>query len=486
MFIWLLVVLLMAGFAVLGYFKGAIRMIFPLLGLFVGALLALPLSPLVQPLVPLVGLQNPIWSVLIPPVIVFFVVALLLVGVGFLVHWKLNTHFKFRTDEYTFSRWHRLNQRLGVSMGILAGVVYSLLVGVVIYVLGYLTVQVSAGERDTAAVRYLNQLRADLRSSGLEQLAAALDPAPRWYYTASDILGLLYHNSLLHSRLAAYPPLLILAERPEFQAVARDSAYQNMLATQASVAEIVQDPKTQAILANEGLLAELQQLDLEDLYTYLRTGESEIFRDRPILGRWEVDPYATMLQEKRRRSQMTTSEMLILRHQMELLNGLRLIVAPDQTVKLQGPDVAELYNRVAELGVQIRRSAPTVRTQLPTTGTAAGGGAFDSLMAERYGTMRPSAPTPTQPSVPMQRLQSAAGPSPMSPQAIEEEFAQLSETTLAQGRWEQDGVRYRLTVRPQRELHLFGGRNADPVIGTIRDGRLYLTRARQTLVLDRF
>ena len=74
----------------------------------------------------------------------------------------------------------------------------------------------------------------------------------------------------------------------------------------------------------------------------------------------------------------------------------------------------------------------------------------------------------------------------MSPQAIEEEFAQLPETTLAQGTWEEDGVRYRLSVRPQRELHLFGGSNAEPVIGTIRDGRLFLTRARQTLVLDRF
>jgi hypothetical protein len=484
MLIWLLVVLLTAGFAALGYFKGAIRMIFPLLGLFVGALLALPLSPVVRPLVPMVGLENPIWSVLIPPVVVFFVVALLLVGVGFLVHWKLGLHFKYRTDEYTFNRWQRLNQRLGVSMGVLAGVVYSLLIGVVIYVLGYLTVQVSAGDRDTAAVRYLNQLRQDLRSSGLEQLVTALDPAPDWYYTASDILGLLYHNSLLHSRLAAYPPLLILAERPEFQAVARDSAYQNMLATQASVAEILQNPQTQAILANESLLAELQQLELKDLYSYLRTGESELFRDRPILGRWEVDPYATMLQEKRRRSQMTTGEMLVLKHQMELLNGLRLIVAPDQTVKLQGPDVAELYHRVADHGVQIRRSPPV--TQVPTVaGTTPTTGGFDALIAERYGPQRPTAPTPVQPATPLQRIQAPSGPSPLSPQAIEEEFARLSEATLAQGRWEQDGVRYRLSVRPQRELHVFS-RNGEPIMGTIRDGRLFLTRGRQTLVLDRF
>jgi hypothetical protein len=487
MLIWLLVLVLMAGFAALGYAKGAIRMIFPLLGLFVGALLAMPLSPLVEPLVPMVGLTNPIWSVLLPPVVVFFVVALLLVGVGFLVHWKLGTHFRYRTDEYSFSRWRRLNQRVGVCMGLLAGVVYSLLIGTVVYVLGYLTVQVSAGESDPAAVRYLNTMRQDLRSSGLESAVAALDPAPKDYYAASDILGLLYHNSLLHSRLAAYPSVLLLAERPEFQAVVNDSDYQNMLATQASVVEIVQDPKTQAILANEGLLDELQQLDLDDLYQYLRTGVSEKYSDQPILGRWEVDPHATMLQEKRRRSQMTTSEMLTLRHQMELLKGLRLIVAPDNSVKLQGPDISDLLSRLSQVGVQTRRSVPVVQVPAPSTTPSSASPTIDPRMAERYGP-RPgaaTAPQQQQPTVPMQSV-TRSSPSPLSPQAIEEEYARLSETQLAQGTWQEDGVRYVVKLRPQKEIYLFSARNESPVQASIRDGRLFLTRERQTLVMERF
>ena len=75
MTIWIMAVLLFALFGALGYAKGAIRMIFPLVGLVLGTFLAVPLGPLVKSLVPLVGLKNPIWSILLPPVIIFFLIA---------------------------------------------------------------------------------------------------------------------------------------------------------------------------------------------------------------------------------------------------------------------------------------------------------------------------------------------------------------------------------------------------------------------------
>ena len=90
MTIWIMAVLLFAMFGALGYAKGAIRMIFPLIGLALGVFLAVPLGPVVQPLVPLVGLKNPVWSILLPPVIVFFLIAILFIIVGFIVHWKVS------------------------------------------------------------------------------------------------------------------------------------------------------------------------------------------------------------------------------------------------------------------------------------------------------------------------------------------------------------------------------------------------------------
>ena len=490
MLIWLTILLLIALFAGLGYAKGAIRMIFPLLGLFVGVLLALPLSPLVRPLVPMVGLDNPIWSILLPPVIVFFIVGVILVAIGFFVHWKLNLHFKYRTDDYQHQRWLRLNQRLGISMGLVAGVVYSLLIGVVIYVLGYLTVQVSAGDSDPAIVRYLNKARADLRSSGLESAVASFAPAPAIFYSASDVMGLLYHNPLLHTRLATYPPFLSWSERPELQEIANDSDYQNMLATQASVSQIIQDPKTQGLLKNEALLAELKQVDLKDLKGYLEKGESEIFGDRPILGRWEVDPFASMLQEKRRRVTLTVGDMLKLREQMKLLGGMRMIVTPDNVVRLKGPDVAALMQRVEEVGVQRRRNVPVVRVPVATdaSGVASTGpsAAEQARFMERYGQRPSSGPTPTTPAPVQVRAPVASTPAPLSPQAIDEEMASSPSVLLAEGTWREDRGRYAITLRPSKEFYFFEGRQAPELQATIRDGSLYLTKERKSLVLERF
>src|SRR5207249_8214127 len=148
MTIWIMALLLFALFGALGYAKGAVRMIFPLMGLMLGVFLAVPLSPVVKSLVPLVGLKNPIWSILLPPVIVFFFIGMIFIIVGFIVHWKVSLYYKYQTDDYHRLSWERLNKRLGVSMGLVAGAAYAILVGLVIYILGYLTTQVSAGENE--------------------------------------------------------------------------------------------------------------------------------------------------------------------------------------------------------------------------------------------------------------------------------------------------------------------------------------------------
>src|ERR1044072_7249613 len=100
MTIWIMAVLLFALFGALGYAKGAIRMVFPLMGLVLGTFLAVPLGPLVKSLVPLGGLKNPIWSFLLPPVIVLFLIAMIFIVVGFIVHWRVNLYYKYPTGDY--------------------------------------------------------------------------------------------------------------------------------------------------------------------------------------------------------------------------------------------------------------------------------------------------------------------------------------------------------------------------------------------------
>jgi hypothetical protein len=175
---------------------------------------------------------------------------------------------------------------------------------------------------------------------------------------------------------------------------------------------------------------------------------------------------------------------------MKLLGSMRLIVTPDNVVRLKGPDVAALMSRLEEVGVQRRRTVPVVR--VPVAPTAPTGGstttaAEDSRFAERYGRARPSAPTPTAaPTPPPARVPTATAPAPLSPQAIEEELARAPSVLLAQGTWREDRGRYAVTLQPEKDLYFFEGRQAPELQATIREGSLYLTKERKILVLERF
>ncbi len=497
MLIWALAIVLFLVFGALGYLKGAIRTLFPLVGLLVGVFLAVPLGPLVRPVVPLVGIKNPIWSWLLPPVIVFFLVAAIFVTIGFVAHHKVMLFYKYRTDDYTRLSWERLNQRVGACFGLLAGAGYTILIGLVVYVLGYLSVQLSAGDNDPAVIRYLNEARQDLRSSGLEKTVAALDPAPAKYYEAVDVIGLMRHNPLLDSRLASYPPFLTLAERQEFQDIATDAEWQNLWASQASLAQILGHPKTQAILGNPDALQQLEQIDLKDLMTYLQTGESPKYSDQPILGRWEVDAYLTLQQEKRRRTEMTSQEVRQLRQNVEMIKGFKLVVAPDNSAKLKGPDIAQLIKRLADVAraameaAQARAAAAAAAAAgTPTEPRVTGVQGMSQRMARRYGQQPTRAPTPAPAPAPAPTVvapTAAAAPAPPTPAAIAAEMAKLPTVVLAQGNWKEADGKYRITFQAQNDLGQFvGTKKSSSVEAVVRDNRLYLTEGNQTMVMARY
>ena len=58
MFIWLIATVLVVLFALIGYFKGAIRMLISLVGFFIAVACALPLAPTLKPLVPLMKVDH--------------------------------------------------------------------------------------------------------------------------------------------------------------------------------------------------------------------------------------------------------------------------------------------------------------------------------------------------------------------------------------------------------------------------------------------
>jgi len=314
MTIWILALLLLGALGMVGFYQGAIRAAFSLVGLLLGALLAGPLSSLLKPVFPIIGLKNPVWAWLLAPFIIFLVILIVFKIAAMVVHRKVDVYYKYKAGDLKGARWGRLNQRLGLCLGLANGAIYLLLISFVICAFSYLTVQMVTAENAPMQVRFLNKAGNDLRTTGLAKAVAAIDPMPEAYYDSADIVGVIYHNPLADSRLSRYPLFLALGERPEFQAMAKDQTFANLRASShVPVMELANQPIMQSILNNIDLVKEIWALtapNLKDLRTYLETGKSPKYDSEKILGRWLFDLDGTLGQLKNSKPNIGSGELL--------------------------------------------------------------------------------------------------------------------------------------------------------------------------------
>jgi hypothetical protein len=341
MIIWLVALVLLGLLGLIGYHRGAIRVAVSLLGLFVAALLAFPLSPILKPILPLVKLKHPLWGAVVPPVVIFILLVIVFEVLAVFVHRKVDVFYKYKRDDKTRFKWERLNQRLGLSLGLVNGTVYFILLLVPFYVGGYLTTQLASGEGDPASMRFINKTRQQIQDTKVDKVLAAYDPAPNNYYVAADIIGLVKNNPLLNSRLSHYPVFLSLAERKEFQEIATDVQINEMIQTQAKIGDIINHPKVQAVITNSEITGEIARLlgsDLKDLHGYLKTGKSEKYDDERILGMWVLNLDATVAQEKILKPKTTPLELKRLKQTKYMpLYGVTFIGTTDKKAILKLP-----------------------------------------------------------------------------------------------------------------------------------------------------
>ena len=336
MTVWIFALLLLGILAAVGYNQGAIRGGISLVGLIAASLLATPLAPLVKLLFRPVGLENPplVWT--LAPFVVFALVLVLFKVVGLIVHRRVVLYYKYNAGDLRLGLWEQLNQRLGLCLGLANGATYLLLISLVIYPFSYLTTQMAAARQDPLLLRLLNRAGRDLQVTGLDKAVAAISPMPAAYYQAADIGGLLYHNPLVHGRLSRYPALLGLSEWPEFQAIAQDKNYFEMLQKGASLAEVARHEKTKAITRNPQLLREIWALahpDLQDLSNFVATGKSAKYDGEKILGRWTFEMNGAITALKKTRPNLTPSQLQY--YKMTIfppLANLTLTITPDKQV----------------------------------------------------------------------------------------------------------------------------------------------------------
>ena len=341
MIIWLTALVLLALLSLIGYYQGVIRVAVSLVGLFVAALLAMPISPILKPLLPLVGLNHPIWSEFVPPLVVFILVVIAFKVAGHFLYRKVDVFYKYKRDDKSRFKWERLDRRLGLALGLANGTVYFVLLMIPFYVAGYLTTQLASGVEDTSGMKFINQTRAQIHDSKVDRVVANYDPAPPNFYEAADIIGLLKNNPLLNGRLSRYPVFLSLAERKEFQDIATDVQINEMIQAQAKIGDIINHPKVQAVLTNASITAEISQLigsDLKDLHNYLKTGKSEKYDEEKILGLWMLNLDATVAQEKVVNPKVTPFQLRKLKESKYApFYGTTFIATTDQKAILKNP-----------------------------------------------------------------------------------------------------------------------------------------------------
>jgi hypothetical protein len=188
------------------------------------------------------------------------------------------------------------------------------------------------GDSASWSVKLLNTAGKNLEDTGMNKVAAAIDPLPDSYYQTIDLIGLIYHNDLLEGRLSRYPAFLAMGERSEFQEIGKDKDFTEMRMRQAPISEILNQPKAQAIVNNPDMLKEIWGIvkpNLQDIKTYLTTGKSVKY-DEPILGRWNFDLGRALFLFKQSKPNVGSIEMAKVRHMMTLIySKTTLVAAPE-------------------------------------------------------------------------------------------------------------------------------------------------------------
>src|SRR6185436_6473001 len=202
MWIWIIAFFLLLALGAAGYYQGALRASFSLVGLIVAAALALPLTKVFSAILGIFGLQHPVVLAFLAPLSAFIMVLICFKAGGLATHRKVDTYFKYKASDTLRLLYTRMNSRIGAVVGSFNAFFYLIFLSVAIYSLGYFTVQIRTGERDPLVVRWISRLAEDLRETKMDKAVAKFIPKETLYYDGADVLATIFLNPLIQNRLS--------------------------------------------------------------------------------------------------------------------------------------------------------------------------------------------------------------------------------------------------------------------------------------------
>ena len=156
----------------------------------------------------------------------------------------------------------------------------------------------------------------DSETTGLPQIARAIDPMPDSFFQYADLAGLLIQNPQLKDRLADYPMFISLTERDDFKQLGQNTDFQNAWKQQAPIQQLIGNDQFKSLWGNPdtaNLVWGIVQDNFDDLVAYLKTGKSAKYSSEEIVGRWDFNTAATTGKMLEARPVISSREMRALR-----------------------------------------------------------------------------------------------------------------------------------------------------------------------------
>ncbi|MBM3847537.1 MAG: hypothetical protein FJ405_14795 [Verrucomicrobia bacterium] len=304
MLLWTLALLLVLGCGVVGWYVGAVRCAITSVGLILALFLLKPLSDLTAKILPSVGLAHPFIIALLAPVVVSVVIQIIAKSVAHATKAPMENFFKYKATDTQRLLFERMNQRVGPCVGVLNGTLYVVFLGIGAAGLGYGTVAFSRGAQDTWWQKGVNSLALSCKATGWSKVVAPYIPSKPIYYDTVDLAAEWFHQPLVQSALATYPPLIPMAERSDIQTLASDVQAQQFIMGSPTLSDIMSHARLGPIVTSPSFLNQALELlgnDLTDIQTYVRDQKSPKYDAEKILGRWDLNMFGTINENKRAR-----------------------------------------------------------------------------------------------------------------------------------------------------------------------------------------
>lgn len=339
MFLWIIALLLFASLGIVGFYQGAVRMAISTIGLFVAAMLAMPLAGVFTLILKVFGMEHPVAISFLAPFIAFVLVLIGFKCAGMATHKKVDAYLKYKASDTVRLLFERMNSRVGIMVGLCNAFIYFILISSVLYTVGYFSRQAATSEKDTMVWRILTRLAKDLQSTRVDKAVAGYVPAKENYFDGADVLALIFHNPTIQDRLSDYPPFLLYSEDARFKALGADKKFQEEWIKGPSLAEFTANEPVKRLVDDVPFFTNTVAAlggDFKDLKTYLETGKSAKYDEEKILGRWTFNFTQSFNENRRKKANMTRQEQGNLRALLNQRRDTTIIATPNHKLLLKG------------------------------------------------------------------------------------------------------------------------------------------------------